>query len=1247
MPNDQFLIRLFTVTRKGRCQRQTTRAEFDCLFSGTRGEAEGAGGAPESEPDESMNSRVSWSVDGIDPFVRERAEAAARRAGMSLNDWLNSTFGDPTPADFRATADQRPPGQETRDVADIHQRLDAITRQIEQITHPAPLHDAPRGDAVRSEPGVARQLNDAISRLDARLSQISNPAPRHSPPQDRQRQADMVERAATHVYRPSPPLSPALLESAIAEIAARQHEPDHATPRPMTPRSTPPLAPAMPPAAPPGPDFSTLERHLVKITSQIESLQRPDGIEQSIAAFRAELAEIRHAITEAMPRRAIESIENEIRSLSCRIDDSRQSGIDGQALAGVERALGEIREVLRSLTPAEQLAGYDDAIRNLGAKLDLILRANDDPSTFRQLESAIAALRSIVSNVASNDALARLTDDVRALSSKVDQLSRSDGYGESFAILEQRIAALTSTLERRAQPGGSESSEQIEGALRALSDRLDRMPAGNDNASAFAHLEQRVSYLLERLEASADHRTGDLGRVEDGLQDILRHLEAQQANLAALAERGRRAAEMLESHQRPAASESTEHLESALRALSDRLDRMPVGNDGASALAHLEQRVSYLLERLEASAEHGTGNLGRVEEGLQDIRRHLEAQHAAFATLSESSRSTAPTDSGLADMVKRDLSDIRFSQLETDRHTQDSLEAVHNTLGHVVDRLAMIEGDLRSVRSQPVAPPPVPPPVTPPAPQAPPPQAAAARVAMPPQPKPELPNPAAAQAHFAAAPREFRAVQPPATVTARAIEEILEPQTAPARAAIEPELPHDHPLEPGTRPTGRVASPSERIAASENGISEILPGAPGPAGPVSTSSFIAAARRAAQAAAAASAADVAGRHPAKNSSGGTAKAGQTITSRIRSLLVGASVVVIVLGSFKMAMTLLEGGMPQLPAMESSSEQMPSAPSPADDGARPAIPAPAVPSLTSPTPIGRQSLNSAAPSAPDGTASVAIAQTPAPPPAPPAPGGDVTGTIPTVQATPIASKPTPVQTQSERLPDAIGGPVLRAAALKGDPAAAYEVGLRFAEGKGVAPSFEEAAKWYDRAARAGVVPALFRLGTFYEKGLSVKKDVDVARRYYMQAAERGSAKAMHNLAVLDADGGGNGANYKSASQWIRKAADRGVADSQYNLGVLYARGIGVEQNLAESFKWFSLAAAQGDAESARKRDDIAKRLDAQSLAAAKLAIQTFTPEPQPDDAVNVASPAGGWDSAPAQAVTAKPAAKPVSIKRAAG
>jgi localization factor PodJL len=1070
-----------------------------------------------------MNSRVSWSVEGIDPSVRERAEAAARRAGMSLNDWLNSTIGDSAPPNFRDQADPRQaPSQQMPDVADIHQRLDSITRQIEQVSRAAPRHDAPRG-----EQGLARQLNEAILRLDARLSQLSNPPPEKQL-HDRQRQTDMVERAAAQVYRPSPPLSPASLDLAVAEIAARQSELDGHAPRPMPPRNEPPktpaMAPPMAPAMPAGPDFSALERHLFKITSQIEALQRPDGIEQSIAAFRGELNEIRHAITEAMPRRAIESIENEIRSLSRRIDDTRKSGIDGQALAGIERALAEIREVLRSLTPAEQLAGYDEAIRNLGAKLDLILRANDDPSTVRQLEDAIAALRSIVSNVASTDALARLTEDVRALSSKVDQLARAGNYGDSFAALEARIAALTSKLESRERPAAGENSEQLENAVRALSERLDRMPVGNDNASAFAHLEQRVSYLLERLEASNDHRGGHLGRVEDGLQDILRRLETQQAS---------------------------------------------------------------------------------------------------FAALTESNRNVATSsDSGLIDLVKRELSDIRFSQSETDRHTQDSLETVHNTLGHVVDRLAMIEGDLRTVRSQPAAPQSQ----TPTAPQLGPAPDAAPRIAIPPQVKPELPNPAAAQ-NFAAAPREFQTAPTPMQSV----------------AAIEPGLPPDHPLEPGTRPTARIASPSERIAASENAISAI------PASPpekVSTSSFIAAARRAAQAAAAAApAAEKAGRGSVKGGSG--AKEPSTITSKIRSVLVAASVVIIVLGSFRMVMTLLEGDSgPQLPAAENSGEPPPLAQSPADDGAKSIAPAPATPSITAPAPAGRQSLNISVPNSFDGTASVAIPQPTAMASATPSSGGDITSTIPAPMTTPSVHKFAKVQIPpNERLPDAIGGPGLRAAALKGDPVAAYEIGVRYAEGKGIASNFDEAAKWYDRAAQGGVIPAIFRLGTLYEKGLSVKKDVDTARRYYIQAAERGNAKAMHNLAVLEADGGGKGANYKSASQWFRQAADRGIADSQFNLGILYARGIGVEQNLAESFKWFSLAAAQGDADAARKRDDIAKRLDPQSLAAAQLAIQTFTPEPQPDDAVNVAGPPGGWDSAPAQASTTKPAAKPVLTKRA--
>jgi localization factor PodJL len=181
-------------------------------------------------------------------------------------------------------------------------------------------------------------------------------------------------------------------------------------------------------------------------------------------------------------------------------------------------------------------------------------------------------------------------------------------------------------------------------------------------------------------------------------------------------------------------------------------------------------------------------------------------------------------------------------------------------------------------------------------------------------------------------------------------------------------------------------------------------------------------------------------------------------------------------------------------------------------------------------------------------------------------------------------------------------------------------------------------WFERAANHGLAPAQYRLGSLYEKGQGVKKDLEAARRLYTAAAEKGNGKAMHNLAVLYAEGVSGDPDYRNAAQWFRKAADHGVSDSQYNLAVLYARGIGVEQNFPESYKWFALAAQQGDKDAGKKRDDVAARLDAQSLAAARQAVQTFTAQPQPAEAVEVKAPPGGWEK-PSAAAPRAPKVKP--------
>jgi localization factor PodJL len=241
--------------------------------------------------------------------------------------------------------------------------------------------------------------------------------------------------------------------------------------------------------------------------------------------------------------------------------------------------------------------------------------------------------------------------------------------------------------------------------------------------------------------------------------------------------------------------------------------------------------------------------------------------------------------------------------------------------------------------------------------------------------------------------------------------------------------------------------------------------------------------------------------------------------------------------------------------------------------------------------------------------------------------DVTGSVSGTSGENGPASPQPkAAPQRDELPDAIAGKQLRSAAAAGDPTAAFEIAARFAAGRGVPTNSEEAAHWFERAASKGLAPAQFRYASMLEKGIGVKKDLNKARQLYIAAAAQGNAKAMHNLAVLFAEGIDGKPDYPSAAKWFRKAADRGISDSQYNLGVLTARGLGVESEMADSYKWFALAAAHGDHEAAKKRDEVAARLGATALAAAKQAVATFKPMPQPEAAVKVPSPPGGWDHA---------------------
>ena len=227
-----------------------------------------------------------------------------------------------------------------------------------------------------------------------------------------------------------------------------------------------------------------------------------------------------------------------------------------------------------------------------------------------------------------------------------------------------------------------------------------------------------------------------------------------------------------------------------------------------------------------------------------------------------------------------------------------------------------------------------------------------------------------------------------------------------------------------------------------------------------------------------------------------------------------------------------------------------------------------------------------------------------------------GSIAPLEALPAVS---PVKVDMP--PDSVGPLDLRQAAADGDARAQFEIAAIYTEGRAVPQDYKAAATWYERAAAQGFVPAEYRLGSLYESGNGVTKDLNTARLWYERAAEAGNRMSMHNLAALYAGGQLGKQQFDSAAKWFEEAAARGLTDSQFNLGMLYARGLGVPQDLSASYKWFSIAALSGDKDSAKARDDIARSLGADKVAAVQAEVAAFKPV-SIDLAANFA-PIGTW------------------------
>ncbi|EKF20094.1 peptidoglycan-binding protein [Nitratireductor pacificus] len=894
------------------------------------------------------------------------------------------------------------------------------------------------------------------------------------------------------------------------------------------------------------------------------------------------IEEIGQAVNRLPESLSLRSLEERVRSLASALDQLvNRKTANPELYAAIDERLDEISRAIVASTPKSPVANFD-------------------PQPFERIEARISSLANQVAEVLADrsgeQAVDHLSQQMSSLSLRVDEIAnRIDIPDQMVERLAHQIAGIAQKLDTVPAPQAADV------VLRGMEDR-------------FAHL----SRLIEQRQGDALEQGRNLVHdLEQRLQEITARIDqradAMQAGDGIMATIDARfnelAARLQASIGEPAEAGTLRALEMRLDDISGRLQTtaQQASSIDPDVLHNLEAQVRSLSEHLARPTaevpefEDITPRLENIERSLRENRTAVldaarQAAEQAIGAFAKTA-SDAP-DQGLRDELKA----LEVLTRKSDERNTKTFEAIHDTLLKIVDRLGTVESTAKATSA---------------------PQMRAGKIAVEAAPSIEpgddsgmladdgaddvqqnrSPAEAAAAAARAALDEDNEEAQAKGARTSllgglsRALtsrrdrhvvaDERDEPEVALSTEAVEIDAERiNEPLEPGTGAPDlnaimrRVRDEKKAPVRESNDAAK--------------SDFIAAARRAAQAAAA-EAEILKKRQSDTAETAGRFGIGKIFKRARKPLALTLGAGLLVVGGLEASKIYLAETTAIPP--QQSSQTIVSAPKlaqvvPED------VPA-AAPQTNRPVrvvdndPVSDAAVDTLAaiPDARDEIVTGGISKDDAP----------LAQTLPGASDEPAASA-TPEALSSEIVIDDIpldAGPLpLREAAAAGEVKAVYEIGSRYAEGRGTSADPEKAMTWYMKAAETGFAPAQFRIGDLYQKGSGVERDAAKAKMWFQLAAQQGNASAMHNLGVLYAMGADGPADNESAARWFIKAAEHGVKDSQFNLGILTAKGMGMPQDLVEAYKWFALVARTGDKDALGKRDEIAATLGPDQLKQAQ-------------------------------------------------
>lgn len=825
------------------------------------------------------------------------------------------------------------------------------------------------------------------------------------------------------------------------------------------------------------------------------------------------------------------------------------------------------------------------------------------------LSPVTEAVRDLVRRIDSNER--RIESSLEALAERVEtseQAIATTGGQSADAMLERKVQQLTDRLEaaeRQRTPFGRRPEDRmafqgLEKTMNAVVDHLETVDTQSEQK--FSEIRTILSELSERVESSEttskltqeQAKTDALGRTLQNLSERMAEMEQAVHSATTSAEQNRRAA-----------------VEEAVKTVSSKLD----SDQQRTRIADLQQMIDKLSARIERSEAQSANAIKALEGSLTGFIERLEHSQVTAADVVPQvmqqldgrleevvSRVTDSETRALetASSVEQALSSLAQTVTTTEQRNAEARETVQSMVAQVNQRIEKLETGSKAPLSPTVA-------------------VGAGLAGMAPPPlssAPPPPSSARAPADKPAA--SLRAPEPSAPPPPPS----SEPSPPPLDAVGPPPPPPQEPplAAPSEPPMGEPPVLNEKKAARD---------------------FIAAARRAAQSAYATGEPGNLGFGEQGARYAAFEEQEESRGKRLAILIGGAIaalVVVLALVNWLVAPSTQEEPPQDIDAIlneeaggdvsgiDTLTDSEPAAAP--GEATVPESNASAAAAQVIPEAIPEDAGTADAAEVPASTSSAgAVASRPAPAPLPepraPATAAPRSIVPDATDMPPVEAAPT---TPVTRAPVTQRN-ALRAAAADGNPAAQYEVGLRYARGGGVPQDYDQAAYWFELAAKQNLAIAQYRLATLFEKGRGVSQDLEQARAWYEKAAQAGNVKAMHNLAVIYAEGKGVPQDFGKAAQWFLAAADHGLADSQYNGAVLLERGLGVEADPAEAYKWFTIAANNGDEGAAARRDAIAERLDATSLVDAKLAAQTWSPKAADPVANGNLSSLGNWSTSP--------------------